>query len=441
LIGINLYGVTIYFSLILTFLYGDFIVGEYSVVMDVTIDIKNTKIGTRTGTKTEPKVKMGAVEFFETIVKRARALGASDIHIDPFPQASAVRFRVDGLLRTICTIPPPLHPEIIARIKILAGLRIDVHQTPQDGRFRLATKVASDGIAADPNDICDIRVSILPTQHGENAVIRLLSRRIENNSVGSLIDLGFSSGDMQNVETALKKRHGLILITGPTGSGKTTTLYALLTMLHSGTVSIVTLEDPIEYSIDGIRQVQVDHKYGMTFATGLRAILRQDPDIIMIGEIRDKETATIAVHSALTGHLVISTVHTNSALAVLPRLLDMGIDAYLISATLSLVIGQRLVRLVCRECSRERTDGDTTDGHTSGNASIAHCARCNNSGYKGRIGIYETFLVNEPIRAAIAGGISLDTVGIVMHTMREDGIEKVAEGITSREELTRVMYE
>jgi type II secretory ATPase GspE/PulE/Tfp pilus assembly ATPase PilB-like protein len=416
---------------ILTFLYGDFIAGEYSVVMDVNMDIK---MAAKTSAKTGAGAKMGAVEFFEAVIKRARILGASDIHIDPFPKATMVRFRVDGLLRTITTIPPPLHPEVIARIKILAGLRIDVHQTPQDGRFRLAT-----GLVAGPNDICDIRVSILPTQHGENAVIRLLARRtgvgMGERCVGSLADLGFHPNDIQNIETTLKKRHGLILITGPTGSGKTTTLYALLTILHSGVTSIVTLEDPIEYSIDGIRQVQVDHKYGMDFATGLRAILRQDPDIIMIGEIRDKETANIAVHSALTGHLVISTLHTNSALAALPRLIDMGVPAYLISATLSLVVGQRLVRLVCRECLKRRQNVDEKMSRS------ARCPHCNNSGYKGRCGIYETFLVNEQVRAAIASGISIDTAGIVMRTMREDGIEKVAEGRTSREELMRVLYE
>jgi type II secretory ATPase GspE/PulE/Tfp pilus assembly ATPase PilB-like protein len=438
-----------YLSFILTFLYGDFIGDVYSVVMEANnMDIKNDRYDRHK--KTEAKAKMGAVEFFEAVVKRARTLGASDIHIDPFPKATTVRFRVDGLLRPICTIPPPLHPEVIARIKILAGLRIDVHQTPQDGRFRLA---------ADPNDVCDIRVSVLPTQHGENAVIRLLARRTgegrvgSSNAVGSLVgslaDLGFHSIDIKNVETALKKRHGLILITGPTGSGKTTTLYALLTMLHNGTASIVTLEDPIEYSIDGIRQVQVDHKYGMTFATGLRAILRQDPDIIMIGEIRDKETATIAVHSALTGHLVISTLHTNSALAALPRLRDMGVDNYLVSATLSLVVGQRLVRLLCRECQKrqkEREESELKIGVVGTASGKLHCTHCNNSGYKGRIGIYETFLVDEATRAAIAGGVSLDTdtatpAGVVMRTMREDGIEKVAEGATSREELTRVLYE
>ena len=428
---INFCIVTTYFSRILTFLYGDFIDSEYSVVMDVTTDTKNIDIKNKhSDCERNKNAKMGAVEFFEAVVRRARTLDASDIHIDPFPKETVVRFRIDGLLRTICTIPPPLHPEVIARIKILAGLRIDVHQTPQDGRFRLAASAVTD-----QNDVCDIRVSILPTQHGENAVIRLLARRMGRTGaemgtgmgVGSLADLGFHRGDIQNVEIALKKRSGLILITGPTGSGKTTTLYTLITMLQSGTVSIVTLEDPIEYSINGIRQVQVDHKYGMTFATGLRAILRQDPDIMMIGEIRDKETATIAVHSALTGHLVISTLHTNSAMAALPRLRDMGVDPYLISATLSLVVGQRLLRLVCRECLK-------TNGKL-------HCTHCSNSGYKGRIGIYETFLVDEQIRVAIAGGGSLETTGMTMRTMREDGIEKVADGITSREELTRVLYE
>ena len=368
-------------------------------------------------------MKMGAVEFVDTVVNRARVLGASDIHIDPFSKATHVRFRIDGLLRTITTIPPPLHSEVIARVKILAGLRTDIHQTSQDGRFRY---VQGD---------CDIRVSTLPTQYGENVVMRILTKRSFGSSGNILAELGVSVVDIKNIETALKRRRGLIVVTGPTGSGKTTTLYALLTMLNSGTVSIVTLEDPIEYAIEGVRQVQVNHKYGMSFVTGLRAILRQDPDIIMIGEIRDSETAKIAVHSALTGHLVISTLHTENACAAIPRLMDMGIDPYLISATLSLVVGQKLLRLICRECRVARDGADSLDG-----TRLPACKNCSMTGYKGRIGIYESLLVDEHTRKAILDRVALDNV-ISLRTMNIDAIEKIAQGLTSREELTRVLYE
>ncbi len=369
-------------------------------------------------------MKMGAVEFVDTVINRAKALGASDIHIDPFSKATEVRFRVDGLLKSICTIPPPLHPEVIARIKILAGLRTDIHQTSQDGRFHYSI------------GNCDIRISVLPTQYGENAVMRILNKRVFSNSQNALSDLGIATRDAENIMSALLKRRGLILVTGPTGSGKTTTLYTLLSLLNTGESSIVTLEDPIEYSMDGIRQVQVNHKYGMNFVTGLRAILRQDPDIIMVGEIRDGETAKIAIHSALTGHLVISTLHTESSRASIARLMDMGVDPYLIAATLSLVVGQKLIRLLCTSCARP--DQIRNQKNT--------CRSCSMSGYKGRIGIYETFLIDENVRSAILSRLPLEdsTVcgenGNQFHTMYEDGIEKVAMGLSSREELARVMY-
>ncbi len=344
-------------------------------------------------------MKLNAVEFVKKVLADAVRLGASDVHIDPFPEGSIVRFRVDGLLQYMCDIPPSIHPEVIARIKILAGLRTDVHVTPQDGRFR--------------HDNCDIRVSILPAQHGENAVIRVLA---SPESGVSLADLGFSPNDVARIEKVLTRRQGLILVTGPTGSGKTTTLYALLGLLNKSESSIVTLEDPIEYALKGVCQVNVNPKYGVSFSSGLRAILRQDPDIIMVGEIRDAETARIAVHSALTGHLVLSTLHTNSAAATIPRLLDMGVEPYLSAATLSLIIGQRLVR------------------KKQGNS------------YKGRIGIYETLHVDNAIRASILNRSPVNAVVAAaraggMKTMHEDGMEKVERGITSREEFVSVLYE
>ncbi|MEI6057794.1 MAG: GspE/PulE family protein [bacterium] len=364
-------------------------------------------------------MKIPTVEFVETIISKAAANGASDIHIDPYPDASSVRFRIDGLLRPICTIPAAVHPEVIARIKILAHARTDVHHTPQDGRFRHVASDIKENKPAETDmetDIdCDVRVAILPTQHGENAVLRIL-----NNTKGksSLDQLGFTVDDIARVDKALARHQGLILVTGPTGSGKTTTLYSLIEKVNRPEVAIVSLEDPIEYGIPGIRQVQVNVRHGITFATGLRAILRQDPNIIVVGEIRDAETAEIAIHSALTGHLVLSTLHTNSACAAIPRLVDMGLQPYLISATLSLVIGQRLVRKLAG---------------------------------KGRIGIYETLLVDENMRLAItqhgSGGVDSSNIifdrarGAGMHTMYEDGQAKVKEGLTTKEEMLRVLFE
>ena len=344
-------------------------------------------------------MRLTTVDFVETIISRAVAAAASDIHIDPYPAASQVRFRVDGLLKYIRTIPPTIHPEVIARIKILAHLRTDLHHSPQDGRFRHEKEGLN----------CDFRVSTIPTQHGENAVLRIL-----NNIQGklSLDDLGFLPTDIARIDKALSRHQGLILVTGPTGSGKTTTLYSLIDKLNRSDLSIVSLEDPIEYSIAGVRQIQVNIRQGITFASGLRAILRQDPNIIVVGEIRDAETAEIAVHSALTGHLVLSTLHTNSACASIPRLIDMGIQPYLLAATLSLVIGQRLVRKLA---------------------------------LKGRIGIYETLLIDEKIRELISTKtnslLSETAKSGGMKTMYEDGIEKVASEIISKEELLRVLYE
>ncbi len=347
-------------------------------------------------------MKLTTVEFVETIINKASARGSSDIHIDPYLNDSIVRFRTDGLLHHVCTIPPAVHPEVIARIKILAHLRTDVHHTPQDGRFR--------------HEGCDVRVAILPTQYGENAVLRILAGGFGKIS---LSELGFTATDITRVEKALARHQGLILVTGPTGSGKTTTLYSLIEKLNNPEVSIVSLEDPIEYAIPGVRQVQVNVKQGITFANGLRAILRQDPNIIVVGEIRDAETAEIAVHSALTGHLVLSTLHTSSACASIPRLIDMGIQPYLLSATLSLVIGQRLVRKLAG---------------------------------KGRIGIYETLLVDEDMRQLInrhgtAGegdGTRLlfdKARGAGLHTMYEDGMAKVEAGLTTKEEMLRVLFD
>jgi len=282
------------------------------------------------------------IKLVHSMIDEAQNLRASDIHIDPQNDTIRIRYRVDGVLCDAHAVSKTIHPEIISRIKILAGLRTDEHQAAQDGRFR---------ISLEKQRPVDVRVSIVPTYYGENAVLRLLSDKAEE---FSLATLGFSEANAEKVRTAIKRPYGMILATGPTGSGKTTTLYTLLKNLNTEAVSIVTIEDPIEYAIDGIEQIQVNPRTSLTFAHGLRSILRQDPNIIMVGEIRDAETAGIAVNTALTGHLVLSTVHTNDAATTLPRLLDMKIESYLIASTVNVAIGQRLVRKICEHCKTAR---------------------------------------------------------------------------------------
>ena len=267
---------------------------------------------------------------------------ASDLHIEPQNETVRIRFRIDGLLRDIfedVKIFKTLQQEIISRIKVISGLRTDEHLLPQDGRFKVKIK--------DVGDI-DIRVSIMPTYYGENAIMRLLAET----QTFSLGNLGFSAEDLKKVHRSIRKPYGMILANGPTGSGKTTTLYTILKELNKPEVSIITIEDPIEYSLDGTTQIQVNTKSGLTFANGLRSILRQDPNIIMVGEIRDPETANIAVNAALTGHLVLSTLHTNDVATTFPRLIDMGVPPFLVASTLNVAMGQRLVRMICQACKK-----------------------------------------------------------------------------------------
>ena len=300
----------------------------------------------------------------------------------------------------------------------------------------------------------DIRVSIAPTFYGENAVLRLLADRDEK---FSLETLGFYPEDAAKIKEAMKRTHGMILSTGPTGSGKTTSLYTILKILHTKEVAITTIEDPIEYAIEGINQIQVNARAGLTFANGLRSLLRQDPDMIMVGEIRDPETAALAVNAALTGHLVLSTLHTNDAATTLPRLLDLGVAPYLITSTVHLVIGQRLLRKICIHCKKEHTlspEEAASFKKISGIARLdlkkiwkgAGCDQCNGSGYRGRIGIYEIIIVDETIRKAMlaqksASDIKMLAVERGMTTMAEDGLRKITDGITTMEEVLRVIYE
>ncbi len=402
--------------------------------------------------KVKKELELGAgvsiISLVDGIIEEAQILRASDIHIDPCEKDVKARFRIDGVLQDAYSIPKEIHSEIITRIKVLAGLRTDEHQTPQDGRFRI---IMETGIPL------DIRVSIAPVFYGENAVLRLLSEHAENLTMKNL---GLSSENLSKIERAIKNPYGMILSTGPTGSGKTTTLYTILKVLRTPEVSIITIEDPIEYSIEGINQIQVSTRTELTFANGLRAIFRQDPDVIMVGEIRDRETAGLAVNTALTGHLLLSTLHTNDAATTLPRMLDLGLEPYLITATVNIVIGQRLVRKICDTCRGKYSPSkleiksiseikgvpslliEKTKDLSKGKG----CDQCNGSGYHGRIGIYEVIEVNDAIRAAMLSRCSSVEIRKIaqeqgMITMIEDGIRKAIDGITTIEEVLRVVHE
>ena len=396
-------------------------------------------------------INISIINLIDLLVKYASKVNASDIHIDPLEKNIRVRFRIDGVLESSIFLPKNIHGEIISRIKVLSRLRTDEHQSTQDGRFRYIFPETKDA----SSKFVDLRVSIVPTYHGENAVMRLLSDKAENFSLGNL---GFSKSDEKKIRNAIEKPSGMILATGPTGSGKTTTLYTLIKMLNSPEVSIVTIEDPIEYSIDNIEQIQVNARHGLTFANGLRSILRQDPNIVMVGEIRDSETANIAVNTALTGHLLLSTLHTNDAATTLPRLLDMNIEEYLVASTISIAIGQRLVRKICNDCKEKHKMTKTLRNsfHDTSFAKLIKkdqifykgkgCKKCNNSGYKGRICINEVLVADEIIREAIlrkASASEIKTLAINrgMTTMLEDGFKKVIEGITTPEEVLRVIRE
>jgi type II secretory ATPase GspE/PulE/Tfp pilus assembly ATPase PilB-like protein len=390
--------------------------------------------------------QISIIELVDALIEQAYQQGASDIHLDPTRDTLRVRLRIDGVLQESYQLPKNIHSEIISRIKIVSGMRTDEHQVTQDGRFRYHFE---DG------RMLDMRVSIAPTYHGENLVLRLLTDNAASYTLGML---GFSEADQKKILAAVKRPHGMILSTGPTGSGKTTTLYTLIKMLNNPGVSIVTIEDPIEYAIDQIEQIQVNANAGLTFANGRRSISRQDPNIIMVGEIRDSETATIAFNTALTGHLLLSTLHTNDAATTLPRLLDMGIDTYLVASTINIAIGQRLVRKICGHCKKESkitaTEAEALkviplkDPVKEGDTFFRGmgCEDCNGSGYTGRICISEVLVADNEIREAImrkASSAELRTIAIRngMTTMLEDGFTKARAGHTSIEEVLRVVYE
>lgn len=383
------------------------------------------------------------INIIDTLIKYASSINASDIHIDPTDKYIRVRLRIDGVLEDAHILPKEIHEEIISRIKVLSGLRTDEHNSAQDGRFR--TTLPEKGSI-------DIRVSIVPTYHGENVVLRLLSDSAEN---FTLETLGFNTEDQQKIKNAIKKSSGMILVTGPTGSGKTTTLYTLIKMLNSKDISIITIEDPIEYAVEGVEQIQVNSRTGLTFANGLRSILRQDPNVIMVGEIRDTETAGIAVNTALTGHLLLSTLHTNDVSTTLPRLLDMKIEPFLVASTVSIAIGQRLVRKICENCKEKFTIDNEQHKRLAEilNSNIQKdffkgkgCRKCSDTGYKGRMVIAEVLVADDNIRKAIVSKVSANDIKEIsinsgMTTMFEDGIKKALNGLTTIEEVLRVTHE
>jgi type II secretory ATPase GspE/PulE/Tfp pilus assembly ATPase PilB-like protein len=392
-------------------------------------------------------------DIITVVMAAAVQFNTSDVHVEAEEHDIAIRFRLDGVLQDVAKLPHDLWKKIISRIKLVSGLKINVTDRPQDGRFTIFLKSGD----------TDVRVSTIPTTWGESVVMRILKP--------SAIDvefakLGFRPASEAKLRNEIKKPHGMIITTGPTGSGKTTTLYSMLRMLNEPDVKIITLEDPIEYKLEGINQSQIDHTKQYTFASGLRSILRQDPDVVMVGEIRDLETAEIAINAALTGHLLLSTLHTNDAAGALPRFISMGVKPFLLAPALNAMIGQRLVRRVCQEC-KEEIQLDTEQmafikqhvaeiPENSGEEITPEadwtfyrgkgCDTCNHTGYKGRVGIYEILTMSEEIKAALSDNISEHEVRELakqqgMVTMLQDGVLKTIDGLTTIDEIMRVTKE
>lgn len=390
-------------------------------------------------------------KIVSTILEYAVKSRASDVHIEPQEDNVRVRYRIDGILQEKYLLPRNVHEAVVSRIKILSNLKIDEKRVPQDGRFFFTF---------DSNDV-DLRVSTLPTTYGEKVVMRLLKK---SQKVPSLPDLGLRGLALKNLMEAIERPHGIIIVCGPTGSGKTTTLYSVLGIVATTRVNVVTIEDPVEYQMKGVNQVQVNVQAGLTFASALRSFLRQDPNVMMVGEIRDMETAELAVNAALTGHLVFSTLHTNDASGVPPRLLDMGVEPFLLVSSLNCVVGQRVLRKVCRDCATEvdvppETEAEMKktlgsiydmieekwrkDGKKLKLPKPVGCEKCNNTGYLGRIAIYEVMPISEKIgklvvEKASASDIQKQAMSEGMLTMKQDGYVKVLEGVTTIEEVLRV---
>lgn len=391
------------------------------------------------------KSEVSGAEIVDVIIRYAYEDKASDVHIEPKENESLIRFRIDGILHDISLLPKALHDQIVTRIKVMSRLRTDEHLSPQDGKLRV--KLTEEDL--------DIRVSIIPIVEGEKTVLRLLSSHFGQ---FTLLDLGMYEQDLNKVNSGFKKSFGMILSTGPTGSGKTTSIYAILKILNTRDINITTIEDPVEYRIKGVNQIQTNTKTNLTFASGLRSILRQDPNVIFVGEIRDTETAGIAVNAALTGHLVLSTVHTNDAATTLPRLTDMNIEPFLVASTVNVIIAQRLVRKICEMCKtsvnitlNELTKNipiETIKKHFEYEKEIhiykgAGCKICHSTGYTGRIGVFEVLEVSKEIKKLIlqrtdSDVITRQAVSEGMTTMLDDGLEKVRKSVTTLEEVLRV---
>lgn len=396
-------------------------------------------------------VEAPVAKIVSTILEYAIKSRASDVHIEPQEDAVRIRYRIDGILQEKYLLPRNVHEAVVSRVKILSNLKIDEKRVPQDGRFFFS---------ADGSDV-DLRISTLPTTYGEKVVMRLLQK---SQKVPTLPELGLRGLALKNLMNAIQRPHGIIIVCGPTGSGKTTTLYSILDIVATTRVNVVTVEDPVEYQMKGVNQVQVNVQAGLTFASALRSFLRQDPNVIMVGEIRDTETAELAINAALTGHLVFSTLHTNDASGVPPRLLDMGAEPFLLVSSLNCVVGQRVLRKVCKECVSEMEipedklaelkntlgpifnmieDKFKKDGKKLTLPKIVGCEKCNNTGYLGRVAIYEVMPITEKIsklivEKAAASDIQKLAMEEGMLTMKQDGYVKVLEGVTSMDEVIRV---
>lgn len=396
-------------------------------------------------------VEAPVAKIVTTILEYAVKSRASDVHIEPQEDTVRIRYRIDGILQEKYLLPRNVHEAVVSRIKILSNLKIDEKRVPQDGRFFFS---------ADGNDV-DLRISTLPTTYGEKVVMRLLKK---SQKVPTLPDLGLRGLALKNLMNSIQRPHGIIIVCGPTGSGKTTTLYSILDIVATSRVNVVTVEDPVEYQMKGVNQVQVNVQAGLTFASALRSFLRQDPNVIMVGEIRDTETAELAINAALTGHLVFSTLHTNDASGVPPRLLDMGAEPFLLVSSLNCVVGQRVLRRVCKDCVSEMEipadkleelkitlgpifnmieDKFKKDGKKLTLPKIVGCEKCNNTGYLGRVAIYEVMPITEKlskliVEKAAASDIQKLAMEEGMLSMKQDGYVKVLEGVTSMDEVIRV---
>jgi len=426
---------------------------EKNITSEVTRALDERKTEEDVVKLAEEKVAVEApvAKIVSTILEYAVRSRASDVHIEPQEDNVRIRYRIDGILQEKYLLPRNVHDAVVSRIKILSNLKIDEKRIPQDGRFFFTT---------DGHDV-DLRVSTLPTTYGEKVVMRLLQKA---QKVPTLPDLGLRGLALKNLMSAIQRPHGIIIVCGPTGSGKTTTLYSVLDIVATSKVNVVTIEDPVEYQMKGVNQVQVNVQAGLTFASALRSFLRQDPNVIMVGEIRDQETADLAVNAALTGHLVFSTLHTNDASGVPPRLLDMGVEPFLLTSSLNCIVGQRVLRKVCKDCVGEMEipldkvtelkatlgpiydmieDKFKKEGKKMMLPKIVGCEKCNNTGFLGRIAIYEVMPVSEKLsKLIVSKGSASDIQKLAMEegmiTMKQDGYVKALEGTTSMDEVIRV---